>query len=86
MTRTTGDTPSEAARGARRVVAGAGRAWLALTADERKAVVVVLALFLLGLAVRYWHLRRVREMAARPVAEAVLDTRGGKQGEATPRR
>ena len=33
------------------------RAWFELTADEQKAMVVILGLFLLGLVVRYWHLR-----------------------------
>jgi hypothetical protein len=31
------------------------RSWLDLTAREQKAVLLVLALFLLGLAVRLWH-------------------------------
>jgi hypothetical protein len=33
-------------------------AWFALTRDERNALLLVLALFLLGLGVRAWHLRR----------------------------
>jgi hypothetical protein len=31
------------------------RSWFELTADEQKAVVIVLAIFILGVAFRFWH-------------------------------
>ena len=33
------------------------RAWFELTHDEQKALLLILALFLLGLTVRFWHLK-----------------------------
>ena len=36
------------------------RSWFELTEEEQKAVIIILALFMLGLAVRYWHLRSQR--------------------------
>ena len=38
-------------------MSGVARSWFALTPDEHKAVLLVLALFLIGLAARYWHIR-----------------------------
>ncbi len=32
------------------------RAWFALTVEEQRALAVILALFLLGVATRFWHL------------------------------
>ena len=32
------------------------QSWFGLTNGEQKAVLIVLALFLLGLVARYWHL------------------------------
>lgn len=40
-----------------KVFAGLLRSWFELTADEQKAVITVLAIFLLGLAVRTWHIQ-----------------------------
>lgn len=37
---------------------GIFRSWFELTADEQKALLLVLVLFLLGLAVRFWHLKQ----------------------------
>ena len=37
---------------------GVVRSWFGLTADEQKAVLLVLGLFLLGLAARAWHVER----------------------------
>lgn len=31
------------------------RSWFELTEDEKKALIIILALFLLGVVVRYWH-------------------------------
>ncbi len=36
----------------------ARRAWLELTLDEQRAVVIILGLFLLGVAARLWHAGR----------------------------
>ena len=36
------------------------RSWFELTRDEQKVLVLILALFLLGLTVRFWHLRKER--------------------------
>ena len=33
----------------------AARSWFELTAQEQQAILVILALFLLGMAVRFWH-------------------------------
>lgn len=38
-----------------------GHAWFQLTAMEQKAVAVVLALALLGVAAKYWHSRRTAD-------------------------
>ena len=32
------------------------RSWFQFTADEQKALILILALFLLGLFARWWHL------------------------------
>jgi len=37
---------------------GIFRSWFELTHDEQKVLLLVLALFLLGLAVRFWHLKK----------------------------
>ena len=34
------------------------RSWFELTRDEQKALILILALFLLGLAVRFWHVKK----------------------------
>jgi hypothetical protein len=34
------------------------RSWSELTIDEQKAVITVLAIFILGLAVRTWHVQK----------------------------
>lgn len=34
------------------------RSWFALTRDEQNAMMLVLALVLMGVAVRAWHMRR----------------------------
>jgi hypothetical protein len=44
---------------ARAMVSGWIRAWFGLTRDEQKGLLIVLSLFLLGLAVRWWHLSRL---------------------------
>jgi len=36
----------------------ARRAWLELTLDEQRALVIILGLFLLGVAARLWHAGR----------------------------
>ncbi len=36
--------------------AGLLRSWFELTQDERTALILILALFLLGLLARWWHL------------------------------
>jgi len=38
-----------------RMLHGVARSWFDLTAEERKAVIVILALFILGVVVRLWH-------------------------------
>ena len=44
-------------RETRSILAESARAWFNLTVDEQRAVVIVLGLFLLGVAVRAWHVR-----------------------------
>ena len=34
------------------------RSWFELTRDEQKVLLLILALFLLGLSVRFWHLNK----------------------------
>lgn len=38
-----------------RFIGGLLRSWCELTAEEQKAVLTVIAIFLLGLAMRCWH-------------------------------
>ena len=35
------------------------RSWFELTRDEQKVLLLILALFLMGLAVRAWHLKNL---------------------------
>lgn len=44
-----------------------GASWIALTLNERKAIGVILALAVLGLAAKAWHRHHVANMP--PVAE-----------------
>ena len=44
-----------------------GASWFALTLDERKAIAVILALAVLGLAAKAWHRHHIA--SAPPVAE-----------------
>lgn len=47
------------------------RSWFELTADEQKALLLVLILFLLGLTVRFWHLKTEKpEILPRPSGSA----------------
>ena len=47
------------------------RSWFELTADEQKALLLVLILFLLGLTVRFWHLEHERADGSRGPAGLV---------------
>jgi len=42
------------------------RSWFGLTKEEQRALIIVLALFILGLAVRYCHIRQSPNSAALP--------------------
>jgi hypothetical protein len=53
-----GVPPGDPPRTLRRAAADLLRAWFELTPSEQKAVAVILSLFLLGLAVRLWHVTR----------------------------
>jgi len=44
------------------VPAGLVRSWFELTADEQKAAMIILAVFLLGLGVRCWHVHKKAEV------------------------
>ena len=41
--------------GLRAALRGVGRAWFELTADEQRAVALILGLLVLGIIARYWH-------------------------------
>jgi len=43
---------------------GIFRSWFELTHDEQKVLLLILALFLLGLAVRFWHLKNETDTRA----------------------
>ena len=45
------------------------RSWFALTRDEQNALLLVLALILLGIAVRAWHLHRTAPPAPQAAAK-----------------
>jgi hypothetical protein len=42
------------------------RSWFELTADEQKAALIVLVIFLLGLGVRFWHVHKKMEVSHLP--------------------
>jgi len=42
----------------RKVFVSLLKAWCELTVDEQKAVITILALFILGLAIRTWHVQK----------------------------
>lgn len=50
-----------------RFLRAAARSWVELTAEEQRALLLVLGLFLLGLAVRSWHVH-LRPALQRPAA------------------
>lgn len=52
-----------------------GASWFALTLDERKALCLILALALLGLAAKAWHVRHTESTRPEPVRSAPLPTR-----------
>ena len=43
------------------------KSWFSLTANERWAIMVVLSLFLAGVAARAWHLSHPEEAPRQPV-------------------
>jgi hypothetical protein len=51
------------------VPAGLVRSWFELTPDEQKAALIVLAVFLLGLGVRFWHIQKTGEAGVDKPAE-----------------
>ncbi len=55
------------------------KAWFELTADEKKAVAVILFLALLGLGVRYWHGRIAVEGPASVGNHLVPEVNGGTE-------
>jgi hypothetical protein len=69
-----GTEPAKASEAASSLV----RCWFDLTSDEQKAVVMILAIFLLGLTVRIWHLQTERHPASKPVAESGIPANKAK--------
>ena len=61
----------------------ASHAWFDLNADEQRAILLVLALALLGLAARWWHMAH-REELARAVPAALAPV--GPRTNAPPQR
>lgn len=66
--------------GLRVLLAATSRAFLGLTRQEQNALIVLVAVVLLGLAAKVWHARYRARVASGPVAAAAV------AGETTERR
>ena len=68
------------------VPAGLVRSWFRLTADEQKAALIILAIFLLGLGVRFWHIQKKGVNGLAGIAQCEKSQSRDKEGFSTNER